>query len=122
LWHKSTGYFTVIAGLVNVTLGVFLIIPPLAVWVVWLVALLVWVIVFCIYETIHLLKYVTSGCVAHHYHMFLGYVSALVNVQLKILKWLLILDTNTYCVTDYILLCFSIVGLVKFVFYIFTVM
>ena len=56
LWHKSTGYFTVIAGLVNVTLGVFLIIPPLAVWIVWLCAILVWGIIFCVYEIVHLLK------------------------------------------------------------------
>ena len=56
LWHRSSGYFTVIAGLVNVTLGVFLIIPPLAVWIVWLCAILVWIVVFSIYETVHLLK------------------------------------------------------------------
>ena len=51
--QKSTGYFMVIAGLVNVTLAVILIIPPLTVWIVWLCATFVWIVIFSIYETVH---------------------------------------------------------------------
>ena len=49
-FHRLWGFSTIVLGLTQVTLGVFLIVPPLGVWVVWILTLASWVIAFIIHE------------------------------------------------------------------------
>ena len=46
------GISTLVLGFLQVTLGVFLIIPPLGVWVAWILLMVVWFAVFGTHETI----------------------------------------------------------------------
>ena len=51
-FHFIWGVTIIVIGLVQVTLGVFLIVPPQAVWAVWIVILCGWAITFIVHETI----------------------------------------------------------------------
>lgn len=50
--HRCWGVFVIILGLLQVSLGVFLIVPPQALWVVWVLMLLAWVVTFVVHEII----------------------------------------------------------------------
>ena len=45
-FHRLYGFFVIDLGFVQVTLGVFLIVPPLGVWVAWVILLAMWCIAF----------------------------------------------------------------------------
>lgn len=51
-FHRIWGAFIIVLGLIQVTLGVFLVVPPLGVWVVWILMLVGWVIAFIVHETV----------------------------------------------------------------------
>ena len=51
-FHRIWGASTVILGLIQVTLGVFLIVPPMGVWIVWILMLCAWVAAFIVHEII----------------------------------------------------------------------
>ena len=50
--HRIWGLSVISIGLVQVTLGVFLLIPPVPVWAIWITMLILWVIAFIVIETI----------------------------------------------------------------------
>ena len=51
--HMLTGRFALLLGLVNISLGLFLIISPLPVWVIWYVLLFCYVVFLIVMETIY---------------------------------------------------------------------
>ncbi len=50
--HRIWGLLVVFIGLVQVTLGVFLVVPPVPVWAIWITMLILWVITFVVNEII----------------------------------------------------------------------
>ena len=50
MWHKWSGRVVVLSSLINITLGLFLAVPPTLVWALWLAYLGLWLIIFVIAE------------------------------------------------------------------------
>lgn len=51
-FHRVMGIPTLVLGFLQVTLGIFLVVSPLGVWVFWILFLCVWAGVFATHETI----------------------------------------------------------------------
>ena len=51
-FHRIMGIPTLVVGFLQVTLGIFLIVSPLGVWVFWILLLCAWVGVYATHETI----------------------------------------------------------------------
>ena len=56
-YHKISGVFTIILGFLQVTLGLFLVIPPVAVWVVWIAIFGLWVLAILLHEIVKWIRY-----------------------------------------------------------------
>ena len=55
--HMLTGRFALLLGLVNISLGLFLIISPLPIWIIWYVLLFCYVVFLVVMETIYWVRY-----------------------------------------------------------------
>ena len=56
-YHKIMGVAGILIGFIQITLGVFLIISPLGVWITWICMMFLWVAIFAIHE---LLKWIRT--------------------------------------------------------------
>jgi hypothetical protein len=56
-YHKISGLFTIILGFIQITLGLFLVIPPLVVWAVWIGIFGLWMIAFLLHEIVKWIRY-----------------------------------------------------------------
>ena len=56
-YHKISGVFTIILGFLQVTLGLFLVIPPVAVWAVWIAIFGLWVLAILLHEIVKWIRY-----------------------------------------------------------------
>ena len=59
-FHRLYGAFVVVLGFVQVTLGVFLIVPPMGVWVAWIIVLGLWCLHFIIVNVIRVVCHISS--------------------------------------------------------------
>ena len=56
-YHKIMGVAGILIGFIQITLGVFLIISPLGVWITWICMMFLWFAIFAIHE---LLKWIRT--------------------------------------------------------------
>ena len=57
-FHRCYGIIVILVGLTQVSLGVFLIVPPRPVWIIWILMLFAWVISFTVLEVIRCVRVV----------------------------------------------------------------
>ena len=57
-FHRIYGISVILIGLTQVSLGVFLIVPPQPVWIVWIIVVFTWVISFTLLEVVKCLCFV----------------------------------------------------------------
>ena len=55
-YHRVMGIAGIVIGFVQITLGVFLIVSPLGVWITWICLLFLWVIAFVVHEIIKIIR------------------------------------------------------------------
>lgn len=55
-FHRIYGITVILFGFVQVSLGVFLIVPPQAVWIVWILLMFTWIVSFTVLEVIKCLR------------------------------------------------------------------
>lgn len=56
-FHKVSGVLIILAGFLQITLGLFLIIAPLILWAIWIGVLGLWILAFVIHETVKWVVY-----------------------------------------------------------------
>ena len=52
IWHKMSGRLTILASVINITLGLFLAVAPTIVWALWLGYVGLWIVIFIAAEIV----------------------------------------------------------------------